>query len=342
MGKVPLLTPYGKANVQLKSGESISHSDCGEHITAYLIGLGLYDPETGRYNPEFWRRKVETFDLHPHTRHPNDRLGPVFRYFSGSDGLGRKSKYDSRQFSHDEWGSNVMAYLNEPSLNGDDPMGREPIQYTKPKEAVCEMNPGIDNTLLLLERLLGDSSKAVQPSPDDSISKDGNPTPNLKKQLEESAVFSLSTLSRMEAERLKDLPEEAERTKALFRKWKFFRFFKIISPDPAQPIRYYSMTRDKELPDNFEVLTFSVPTVGGKFTWTLGEKHFALSKDAEDKYDWKRRHSRWIFKELLKDIKEHPSSLGNLHQFLTLDDLPQDPEVIEEFETTPSLSTPFL
>ena len=323
-GNAPFMTPYGKARVQLKNGEEVVHSDCGEHITGYLIGAGLYNPETGVYDAELWKEKVDFFELRPHTRYPNDRYGPIFRYFSGPDNKGRKAKYDSRQFSHDEWGSEVMAYLNEPSLNGDGPGDRDGVLYSKPpKLAVCEMNPGIDNTLRMFELLLGDFV-------DDK-------TYGAIEYKADRGGISLRTLSIDEALKLEQSPEKIEEIKATYRRWKFIRVFRIISRHSDQPIGWSTLNRMQKLQDDFGTLILKLPGVKGDYHWGIHKGHFVLTKPAGQTDEWKFLHSRWIVKEILRDGVFRPSSLSNLHQFFSLDNLPSDPEVLDAFRKNPEL-----
>ena len=199
----PILTSYGKALVTLDDGKEVLHSDCGEHIVRYLIGLSCINQNTDTYDPTIWQWKVDYFKLRPFSRKEGDLYGAIHSFFSANGG--RKVSEHSKVKTHNAWSTQVMSYLNEPSKNLDPTnlamfMTEEKIRnhenrvaYTKPNNnPVCEMNPGIDNTLLVLERLLGDYTDEA---PYEELGADLNQ--NLE-QVERDATVSMSTLSFMD------------------------------------------------------------------------------------------------------------------------------------------------
>ncbi len=315
----PVLRPYGRAQVQLRSVKDeevkvVTHSDCGESVIRYLMGLGLFDPSTGRYDPRLWDAKVKRFKLSPSGRSGS---GAIRNFFAGPDGKGRDARFDSKQESHDAWATDVMSYLEE-------------VLYSKPPAkssvpSVCEIVPGVDNVLVAWQQLLGDK-------------EDEEPIHGFSPK---SDLWSLETLSRYEAFELEGAHRDVERRRiqGQYRKLKFDRIFRIISPDAPDPkhkISWFGPNPDNELPDNFTTLVLF--GFMGRCEWTIQEGHFSLVCGRLERIDWKQGIFPKMIEVILSEIMSgNRSRLGLLHSFLSVDHLPNDSIFLRSFQTQPEL-----
>lgn len=303
---------YKKAKVDSKSGPPISHSDCGETTLRFLFGAALHDG-FGAYDRTLWDMRVEHFGLKPRLE--------IRDFFAGPEGK-RIVFDDSKISAHDLWSNKVVARLNDVDIANLRNVNK--VLYTKPSssDAFCEINPGLDNILNIIQRLLGDY--------------EGEEVANLKAQTHSNtSTLSLYTLAELEEAELKKAPfEEHNAIKGKFRIYKFNRFFKLIAPidhDKKDALSFHKITWEildgNTLEENFATLRIRVGKL--HFHWEIQKDHFDMKLESSLIYPAHLiQMSQFILPEIISSPWSH-SSLSNLRYFIDTDILlPEDPETL--------------
>jgi len=308
-----LPVPYKKAKVDSKTSIPYSHSDCGETTLRYIFGAALYDG-LGAYDPTLWDKRVQHFGLKPRLE--------IRKFFEGSEGK-RTVFDDCKTSAHDMWSNNVVSRLNDVKIANLKDVNK--VKYTKPSadEAICEINPGLDNILNIVQRLLGDY--------------EGEELVNFKEQTHSNtSTLSLYTLSALEAAELKEAPPEQH--KAIigkFRVHKINRFFKLIAPidhSKKDTLEFRKITwtiygGNRLLQENFATLLIRI---GDKhFHWEIQKDHFDLKLESTLS---PAAHIIQMSQFILPQIIDSPwsnSSQSNLQYFVGCDILlPENSETI--------------